>query len=344
MPADIDVLIRENAALEVFKFPWMPDWQNIADVMIPGQSDILTLRAPGTTRTRQLYDSTALWSLDLFVANLSAWITNFQSRFFLNFMPGLRDNKEASEWFKEVSDTQFQNMVANEATVPTAVNEAYRFYAAFGTGAVFIDELPMELKMVEGWRGFQAENIPIGQYNIAENAAHRVDTIYRMLSLTPHQMQQYDDWTLSQATTEALSQELGSRKWDPVKVLHAIRPRRGRDRSQTDQLNMPWESVYIDVDHHHLLHEGGYPWFPVMVFRWEKLIGSNPWGFGRGHLALPEGLSLQVIDRDMLTALPLAIQPSGWLLGASRETARNAEVSWSRSTRARCCGTTPRSR
>jgi len=57
-----------------------------------------------------------------------------------------------------------------------------------------------------------------------------------------------------------------------------------------------------------------------MVFRWEKLLTANPYGFGRGHLALPESKTLQLIDHDMLQALPLAIQPPGWLLGASRET------------------------
>jgi hypothetical protein len=320
MPVDIDTLIREFSALEEFQHPWKDDWQDIADIMIPGQSDILTLRQPGTTRTRQLFDSTALWALDLFVANLSAWITNFSSQFFRHFMRGIRDNQEAAQWFKDVSEIQFANMTANEAPIPTAVNQAYRAYAGFGTGAVFIDELPMELKMQEGWRGFMAEELPIGRYVIAENAAGRVDTIYRKLDLTPHQMKQYDDWSLSREVTDALEEQGASRKWRPVQCLHVIRPRRGRDRSQTDQLNMPWESVYIDIDHRHLLHEGGFPWFPCMVFRWEKLLTANPYGFGRGHLALPESKTLQLIDHDMLQALPLAIQPPGWLLGASRET------------------------
>ena len=326
-PVDIDSILREEASLEQLKYPWMPDWQDIADVMMPGQSDILVLRQPGQTRTRQLFDTTAMWSLDLFVANLSAWITNFLTQFFRLRMRALSDNQESARWFDEVAAILRENMVANEAPIPTAVNESYRFYAGFGTGALFIDELPMELHPREGWRGFQAEGIPIGQYVMAENAAGRVDTFFRRLERTPHQLSQEDEWSLADNVKDALEETSAStRKWEPVKVLHVIRPRRGRDVTQTDSLNMAWESLYIDVDNRHLMHEGGYPWFPIMCFRWEKLIKHNPFGYGRGHLALPEAKSLQLIDHDMLRALPLSIQPPGWLLGASRETVRNVSL------------------
>ena len=327
MPADIDAIIREEQALEQLKWPWMPDWQDIADTMMPGQSDILVLRQPGNTRTRQLFDTTGMWALDMLVANIKAWITNFQQQFFTLHMHSLKGVQEAAQWFREVSETQYRNMIAEEAPIPSAVNEAYRFYCGFGTGCLFIDELPMELTGRLGWRGFQAASMPIGRYVVGENAAGRVDTLYRRLEMTPHQMVQEDEWSLSQSVQDALSEaDASSRRWEPRKVLHAIRPRRGRDPRQNDQLNMPWESVYIDVDNHHLMHEGGYPWFPVLCFRWEKLIRHNPFGFGRGHLALPETKTLQLIDHDMLRALSHSVEPSGWLLGASRETINNMSL------------------
>lgn len=322
VPADVEQLLREHAFLKEQQYPWLQDWQDIADLMMPGQSDILTLRQPGNTRTRQLFDSTALWALDTFVSHLGAWVTNFQMRWFSLRMRALREDQDAARWLDEVAQIQYEEMIADDASVATAVHEAYRMYGGFGTGALYLDEQPMDERPTGGFRGYAAESLPIARYVVAENAGGRVDTLYRDLELTPHQAAQY--WgveALHQDMQEALRPDAGdARRFQPQLFVQAIYPRRDRDRSRADQAQMPWASVWIDKQHRHTVREGGYRWFPCMVYRWEKLIPHNPYGFGRGHLVLPEAKTLQLIDKDALRALPLSILPPGWLIGEGRDT------------------------
>ena len=322
MPADVEFILREREALQAKTTPWLQDWQDIADLMLPGQSDIFNLRMPGTSRTRQLYDSTAMWALDTFVAHLSAWITNFQMQWFGLRMRALKDNQEAAAWLDDVAQTMYAEMVSDDAALATAVPESYRQYGGFGTGALFIDEQPMDERLGLGFRGYMAESLSIGRYYPAENAGRRVDTLYRDLQLSPHQAEQY--WgrdTLHQDMKDALDGQAGhSRRYEPCDFVHAIYPRRGRTGDEVGNKDMPWASVWVDRKNKHLVHEGGYDWFPAIVYRWEKLVTHNPFGFGRGHLTLPESKTLQLIDRDALRALPMSILPPGFLFGAGRET------------------------
>lgn len=325
--ADIQRILRERDTLWALMEPWREDWQQITDLALPGQSDILRFIQPGQRRTRRLYDHTMMWALDTFVGHLSAWVSNFQTQFFRLRMRALRDIQEAAKWLDNSAETMWHNMVANEAPQPTAINESYRFYAGLGTGAMFLGEREMdEANPQLGFRGWQAVSMAPGTYAMAENAAGRVDTMYREFHYTPQQAA--ERWNISSLhpnMQDALSEgERSDRRFIAARFLHAVYPRRVRDPRRRDNLNMPWESVYIDLDNKHEVRVGGFDWFPYIVFRWDKLVTHNPFGFGRGHLALPESRTLQVIDRDMLVALSQYIQPSGWLVGASRETARNS--------------------
>lgn len=322
MASEVEQILRERDALRQHMWAWTTDWQDIADLMMPGKSDILSITEPGNTRTRELFDTTALWALDTFVSHLGAWITNFQMQFFGLRMRALRDNQESAQWLDEVARIQYEEMVADDAPVPTAVNESYRQYAGMGTGCLFIDERPIDERLILGFRGYQAFSLPIAQYVIAENGGGRVDTIYRNVELTPHQAEQIwgRDALAGQMREDLADETAVQKRWQPCKFVHKVAPRRMRDRQRDDNQNMPWESVWIDEKNKHVVHESGYRWFPFMVFRWEKLIQHNPFGFGRGHLVLPESKTLQLIDRDALRALPLSILPPGWLVGESRET------------------------
>ena len=322
MPPDPMMIIRERDSLRRQMFAWTSDWQDIADLMLPGKSDILSIMEPGNARTRELFDSTALWAADTFVSHLNGWITNFTMPFFRLRMRALRDNQEAAKWLDEVAQILYEETVSDDAPVPTAVVESQRQYATMGTGCLFLDERPMDEMMRLGFRGYQAASLPVGHYVLAENGGGRVDTVFRDVELTPHMAETiWGTDALHQQMQEALRDDSGPhRRWQPSRFVHKVAPRRGRDRTRNDNLNMAWESVWVDEANKHVVKESGFPRFPYMVYRWEKLVQYNPFGFGRGHLVLPESKTLQLIDRDALRALPLSIMPPGWLSGASQET------------------------
>jgi hypothetical protein len=62
---------------------------------------------------------------------------------------------------------------------------------------------------------------------------------------------------------------------------------------------MPFESVYIDVEHKHLIDEGGFPEFPYHPARWMVTTGEI-FGRGVGTQILPQVRALQKIWCDLI--------------------------------------------
>ena len=66
-------------------------------------------------------------------------------------------------------------------------------------------------------------------------------------------------------------------------------------------MNMPWESVYVNVKEKKVMQTGGYEEFPFSVPRWEQ--GScEKWGRGRGLAMLSFIKELQQMRKDYMEA------------------------------------------
>lgn len=322
MPADVMQLLREHEHLKGLRAPWEPDWQAIGEVMHPALSDIMTKRAAGQRRTQNVYDSTAMWALDTFTSHLIAGIMNFGVQWFGLRMRAIADDQPGHQWLDDVGQILSEEFTANQSLVPAVAYETLKSYAGFGTGAYFLDEQSVSGRSRPGWRGYQATSLPIASYTIAEGANGLVDTLYRECEMAPRQAEQaFGLDALHPEMQRMLTDAHRSQaQYTPQTFVHAVYPRRDRDRRQAqDAAQMAWASCYVDVKHKHLVQEGGYPWFPYLVPRWEKLSAYSPWGFGRGHLVLPESLTLNAIDKDALRALPMHIFPPGFLAGGDED-------------------------
>jgi hypothetical protein len=321
MPADVQQLLREHEHLKGVRAPWEADWQTIGEIMHPSMADILSKRAAGNRRTQSVYDSTAMWALDTFTSHLISGIMNFGVQWFGMRMRAIADDQAGHLWLDEVGQIMAEEMTANQSLVPAVSYETLKSYAGFGTGAYFLDEQPPGGRSRPGWRGYQALSLPIGSYSIAEGANGIVDTLFRECEMSPHQAAQaFGDQALAPEMRRSLTDDrMSQARYTPSTFVHAVYPRRDRDRRQGDGANMPYASCYVDVKHKHLVAEGGYRWFPYLVPRWEKLSTYAPWGWGRGHLVLPEALTLNAIDKDALRALPMHIFPPGFLAGGDED-------------------------
>jgi len=323
MPVDPQRIIQEHGFLRDQQQVWRLDWQDLADVAMPAQSDIISFRKPGTRRTEHIFDTTFALAVDNFAGHIYSGTTNFAMQWFGLTMRALSDSKRANQWFEGVAEELYLEMVADDSQVPQSIYESLRHYALFGTGAHFLDEQPMGVIPSDGFRGYQSFAPSIGTYYPQENASGRVDTMYRDIELTPLQAEQwFGREQLSKVVQDVLEDNTSSNKWyTPAPYIHAVKPRREFQSGVDDALNMRWESVYIDVNNKHVVDESGFQWFPYQVFRWQKLIPHSAYGFGRGHLALPESKTLNIIDMDMLRALPRTMTPPVYLIGAGNDAA-----------------------
>ena len=306
MPATPEAVLREYQRLVQDRQWWMEGWNAIASTMLPAYHDLLTPSSPGPRRTGDLYDTTGLQGLTTLASHLAGAVTNFQTRWFdlrMALAP-LNEDRDTAAWLDGCAQT-IQDALAATAT-PQAFHELYVQYAGFGTAALFVDEGP-----AGDPRRLLTRTLPIGTYVLAEDAHGAVDTLYREFELSPRQAaQQFGEAALHADARQRLDN--AERRHTPERYLHAVYPRRDRDPGRDDQAHMPYASVYLDVARQHLVSEGGYRWFPFCVPRWQKLRSSSPWGFGPGHTALPEVLTLNRMDKDILKALQIHILPPYW--------------------------------
>jgi hypothetical protein len=151
------------------------------------------------------------------------------------------------------------------------------------------------------------QTIPTGQYAIAENQRGRVDTLFRALTLTPRQArQQFGEVAISSHLRDLCRDP---REMDrPKRFLHAVYPREDVQDGKLGNRNMPYAETYLEVDSRHICWEGGYEEFPFLVSRWET-VGDSPYGFGPGHMALPDIRTLNTLKELMLLQLQLWVQP-----------------------------------
>ena len=302
--------LREYATLKTQRMTWEPTWQAIADTMVPAASDIISTRTPGVSRTQRLYDGTAMQAGQLLTGHINAGVTNFATRWF-----GLKMGEQGIAWDMETKawlDACAQIMLEwlNGSMAPQAVHEMLLSYVYFGTGGVFCDEQPLRQPGTGGFRGLLVKSQPIASYCLAENALGAVDTVYREFELSPRQAEQHFGYdALHDSVQAALSQP--HQRHVPSAYLHAVYPRRRAGRS-TGARDMAWASCYLDVAHKTLVQEGGYRWCPYLFPRWSKLKTWSPWGFGPGHLALPDTLTLNAMEQDVLMQMARAINPPYW--------------------------------
>ena len=307
MPANPEDLMHEYHRLVQDRQWHLQTWQQIADTCLPAYNDLLTKYTPGQSRTRDLYDTTGMQGLNLLASHLAGAVTNFQTRWFelrMQLQP-LNEDREVGVWLDSCAKTIQDQLSAT--TTPQAFHEMYLQYAAFGTGAVFIDAAEPSTAPAK----ILSRSLPIGTYVLAEDATGAIDTLYRELELSPRQAaQQFGREALHQDTQQRL--ERAELRHTPQPYVHAVYPRTDRDPDRDDQAHMAYASVYLDVTHKHVVREGGYRWLPYCVPRWQKLRSWSPWGFGPGHTALPEVLTLNRMDKDVLRALQIHILPPFW--------------------------------
>lgn len=323
MPGDAKFVIDQWGQLLAQRIQHEFEWQELADIALPGKNDIITRILPGNLRTHEIFDTTLMMANDFLASQLNAAVTNFGTRWFDLQMMALPRNREANRWFDEVGRLMLEAMTADTSPLATALHEMYLQYSLFGTGALFVDEKSFNINNpTTNFRGIHAASIPIGTYVIADGGHGTVDTLHRMIELTPRQAEQIFGF-------EALAPQMREVLRDSTKAvaqheyhnfIHACYPRTDFRDSDRFPREFNWVSQYVDESNAHMVSEGGFRQFPYMVPRWQRFNAGSAWGYGRGHLALPEARTLNLIDQDVLSMLQLYTFPPVWLIGAQDET------------------------
>lgn len=294
-------LWRRWEAMKSQRALWEFDWQDIVNYLIPGANDILFWRAPGMSRTEYIFDSRVLTYPQTLAANMQGAVTNPALQWFrLKFrLEALNQLQHVNGWLQACDETMLD--VYNASNFYQAAHTFYVNLGGFGTAAMFCTARRGTLGV-----HLQFKTLPTGSYCIAENSDGRVDTLFRECWFSPRQAYQQFGEGVSARTIERMGQ--AAQMDVPERYLHAVYPREERRSTKVDNRNMPYISVYLDCETKEIVQETGFEEFPYVVSRWETLSNA-PWGFGPGHLALPDVRVLNALTELNLEQLILWARP-----------------------------------
>ncbi|QHV66203.1 hypothetical protein DMI80_09985 [Akkermansia muciniphila] len=267
------------------------DWLR-RHIMPHTQADADQNEHPGST-IRRLHSTVACDSLHILAGAHIMYITPTGQQWF-----SLKSGKEGNEkrlrydnWFARATEITHKELA--KSNFYTVIHQCFIDRCLTGTGCVFCSKLP------DGTLNFK--HIPTGTYALAEGRDDIVDTVVRLIKLTPHQaVEQFGSEKLPRRILDAWDDEK-RRYTEKHQYLHLVIPRSGAafGHDLVNPLKMKWASIYMawDADKT-VIKESGYNEFPFLVTRFLK-FGESPYGYSPGMNVKEEIKATLKLERVM---------------------------------------------
>ena len=272
-------------------------WQECADLFLPRKADITEKHTRGDKRNLQIYDSSPTHSLELLASSLHGTITSSSTRWFnLRFKNAvLNDSDEAREWLESAEEMMY--MAFARSNFQQEIHECYFDLLCFGTAAVFLESDSDDI--------IRFNSRHIKEIFIAEDARGAINCIYRKFKITAKAA--VEKWGLENLSKNIQSLYKNS-PFDDVELCHIVKPREIYDPKKLDKINMPFISIYLEMESENIIGESGFREFPYLVPRWLK---SSNEVFGRSPAmsCLPDVKVLNKLVETQLLAAAKSINP-----------------------------------
>lgn len=285
--------------LERMRDNYKPQWQEISRYITPGRG-IFDDTEPdrGERKDADLLDATPYQALTTLAAGMQGGLTSPSRPWFKLGVTDLElaDSEPVRAWLDEVERRILYIM--GRSNIYNCLHTLYGEVGAFGTGALYIEEDPVEV--------IRCTAMTAGEYAVAFDSRGLPSSFCRSLWMTaPQMLEKFGHARLSDGAKQAIENgRIG--QW--FKVQHLIVPNKEVKDSPRKAKDMPWSSCYWERGQQKLLRHSGYMEFPVLVPRWD-VVGADAYGRGPGWAALGESKMLQELRYDYLTAQKMGIRP-----------------------------------
>lgn len=250
-------LKSDRAALEQYV-------QECAYYCMPRKAYITRFHNIGDRLPSNLYDSTAINSVDYAAAGIQGYLTNPSMRWFglqlenrkMMDIPGARD------YLRDCEDVIYD--MFNHSNFYEENNECYRDLLVIGTHCMYSEE--------DDEDDIRFMSVPFEKCVFSNNAAGRSRTVYIEFEYTADQaVEKFGQAKLSKEINEAFSKNEFTKKWT---FLFCVFKRNVYDPSKKDKQNMPFAAEWIDKKEKTLVKTGGYKTFPFSISIWAKSSGD----------------------------------------------------------------------
>lgn len=310
MDSRVGDIIREHEQMVGNRGVWEEHWREIAERVLPRQDWFEgSTKTPGDKRTEKLFDATAALGLERFAAAMESMLTPRTMRWhkLQASIPELEDNMQVQAYLDQVTDILFRVRYNPRANFASQAHENYMSLGAFGTGAMFIDDIP--------GTGMRYKSVHLSEVYISENHAGQVDKIHRKFPLTARQAAQ--KWGLD-ALPEKMRVAAEKEPEREFEFIHCVKPNPEMKAGRADYQGMPFASYYISVEGNQMMSVGGYQSFPYAVSRYvtapKEIYGRSP-----AMTVLPDIKMINEMSKTVLRAAhkivdpPLLLQEDGVL-------------------------------
>lgn len=288
-------------------------WEECAEVMSPERIGFTGSGVSANQRTDKIFDTQPLTAKRGLVNALGSMLRPKSAApgKWYDIVPKdtkLLDDRAIKEWVEFAEERLWKALYNPTAKFIEATGEVDDDLVTFGTGAGYIGTNKTQ-------NGFAFRSFHLRAVYVETDAENNVTTTYIVETMTAAQAE--DRWgrkLLGAKTIEALEEVDGKGRSKNFEFFWCVTERHDRDPRIINNLNMPFESVVVDVASEHEVIEEGYHEFPFFIPRWDTRSGEV-YGRGVGILALPDVLTLNQMGKTMLRGLHRAVDPP-WLLPA----------------------------
>ena len=291
---------------------WRTRYAEIARFVWPfGWRDTTTARNRDADKLRDIIDNTPVLGIGTLAAGLQSGATSPARPWFALRAsdPRVRKVKATSLWLDDAT-REVQDAMAR-SNVYRGLHTIYQNLGGYGTGVGILEEHPTAL--------VQLRVIPTGEYRLATNWNDEVDTLYRQFRTTVGAVvRRFGETAVSETVRDAYRNGHHERE---VTIMQVIEPREGGVTGHAEAARRPWTNVYLELGGNahthggaapgvwHVLHEGGYDFFPVVAPRWTRPDG-DVYGHGPGHVMLGDSKQLQHQQSKKALAIDLHVEPA----------------------------------
>lgn len=280
---DVEKLKADRANFETY-------WEEISERCDPNSKGLFSGgQTSGEKRDQLIFDSTPIIALQRFASILDSLLTPRNQKWHKlvpSQMELVRD-RQVKVWFEQVNDILFKYRYAPIANFSAQNQKDYLSLGAYGTSAMFVDELR------DGSVGFRYKSVHISELFFEENHQGIVDKVYRKFPMTVRQLRQR--W-MDKIPDKIRNHQDDKKKYD---VIHAVMPNGEFQYGRLDYKGMPFSSTYILCDGSIKLEDGGFTSFPYSVSRYEQ-SPNEIWGRSPAMSALP---SIKTLNEQKKTIL-----------------------------------------
>lgn len=319
MPVDVKKLIEDSEKANTEKRYWNPQWQLISEYVDNRRADFTHFSEPGDFLNSEIWSDVAPLSSETAASAMLGMLWPDPYSFELEPFGDLKNDDEVKKWLSFCTEDMQASLDDPQAGLALALDEAVKDFLNYGTPALHLEEGEDRAYRFAAWN--------VSQFSVDEGEDNYIDTFYRTRKWSVRQLvAKFGRNNVSETTRKAYD---AKRYTEKVKVLHIIAPREIIPGAGAGSKNMPYMSVYIEVEKKHLLRESGFHELPTFAFRFSKKIGEK-YGRSPAMRALPSIMELNAlwelvtIGAEKNYDPPLAVYDDGTFGGGTIDTSAGA--------------------